>query len=173
MIDEQPSEQKGAVCTGFHYGEYDEWSPCICPKCKGYLPENFPTTEGIQFQCKKCSTVLEIIIKVDKEEKEEYEKSFEPGEEIPEYDPTEGDYWGGRICIVPENLITIKKIDYAELRKTRPKSKRRTGEWAYGLGFSRAVWTDKEGDYIKINGTRLSIGDSRIKIITSDKNAEH
>jgi len=162
-------------CTIFSTGDYDgdEWVPCRCPKCKGYLPQDFPDEEGIQFQCRRCGTILEIILDPPEPEEVEwwneqhsgiiYELGLEP---IPEYEP---EYNSGRICVVPDYAVRIEKVDYKALRKTLPSRKHATDGWAYGLGFSRRVWRDKVGEFIMINGERLGIGDSRISIVETGK----
>ena len=149
----------GEYCTDFSWGDYDydEWSPGTCPKCKGFLPKDFPNEEGVQFQCKKCGAVLEIV--KDPDEVEEDMKELDP-----DWEPT---FWSGRICLVPDYAVKIEKVDFNELRKNRPIRKHMTPDWAYGLGFSRRVWKDKDGEFITINGERLNLGDNRISIITS------
>ncbi len=163
---------RGEYCTRFVEGECDEWCPCRCPECGGYLPGDFIVDEGVQFQCHSCGAVLEIIydppdpelVEIWKEEHSGilYEMGFLP---VPEYKASFSP--GGRICVVPNYAVKIERVDYKALRKDRPPRKHATEMWALGLGFSRRVWRDKNGEFITINGERLNIGDNRISVITT------
>ena len=59
-------------CTGVVYGgEWDYDRPhrnfCRCPKCKGFLPQDFPIDKP--FTCKKCGTEL-MVFEVQEEEED-------------------------------------------------------------------------------------------------------
>lgn len=85
---------------------------------------------------------------------------------IPEY---EAEFQDGRICLVPDYAVKIEKVDYKSLRKVFPPRRHVTDRWAYGEGFTRRVWRDKAGEFIMINGERISVNDLRIYLFTTDK----
>jgi hypothetical protein len=93
-------------CTGFVLGDWtEEWAryhPCHCPKCGGFLPSSFPT-DGKQFTCKKCGSVLETIPNSPDDEfvKELEEDGFEQWE----IDEMTMENYGGRICLVPDYAV--------------------------------------------------------------------
>lgn len=129
---------------------------CTCPKCKGFLPYDFPI--GKQFQCRKCGAVLETI-------------SHNPYlDEDDEEEDTSKDYeYGGKICLVPEYAIKIEVIDYKELQKHNPKRpKKKTGRWAMGNGFSRMIWVRNGIEFIEIGHEVLQIADPRILMIQDE-----
>lgn len=62
-------------CTKYVMDEprYEEnWmNLCRCPKCKGWLPREFPDDKP--FKCKKCGTELMTFPEVDEETNKELE----------------------------------------------------------------------------------------------------
>ena len=147
---------KPESCTRFIRNYEEDLRPCRCPSCKGFLPRDFPL--GSQFQCRRCGAVLETLPSKLEEPEEEEDTDYE---------------WGGRICLVPPDCITIEV--QALPMKPRYNRKTKTKKWAMGDGFSRRVWRDREGEFIEIGPERLQINDSRIILITEnplDKEAE-
>ena len=133
-------------CTIFGSGEgYDGegWIPCRCPRCNGFLPQDFPI--GRQFQCRKCGAVLETL--------PEYDPELDDDEQDEEME------FGGMICKVPDYAVKIEIRKYPRTPRIR---KHRTDRWALGIGFSRLVWKDKNGEFILISGERISVEDPRI-----------
>lgn len=172
------SSEEGAHCTNFTVDDYYNESTRYhyrCPGCKGFLPDDFPTRSGDQFQCKKCGAVLEIIRDPpDEDELETWKDSFEDGivyqlglEPIPEYDEEdqeESGYFTGRICIVPENLINIKVRDYKALRAARPAKKRATDLRVIGYNFTRRVWRDRDGYFFDAEHGRVNIDPTKTEV---------
>jgi len=129
---------------------------CTCPKCKGFLPRDFPIAK--QFQCRKCGAVLETI-------------PHNPyADEDDDLEDTSEDYeYGGKICLVPDYAIKMAVIDYKELQKNNPKNpKKQTGKWALGEGFSRMIWIRNGIKFIQIGHETLQIADPRILLIQSE-----
>ncbi len=151
-------------CTQFMFdGDPEEWRPCTCPVCKGFLPAHFPLDR--QFLCNKCGAVLKTYPSLD-----EYMSWDQFLFDVQE------DRWGGRICLVPELAIKIS-VEMPPPRSPRRRRKK-TEKWAWGgglfgpqekagnySGFSRRVWRDKDGEFIEVEGERLDITDSRIHLI--------
>ncbi|MHA1286050.1 MAG: hypothetical protein ACTSPB_01480 [Candidatus Thorarchaeota archaeon] len=145
------SEPSGEYCTRYVTYDYDHpWNPCRCPNCGSFLPSSFPMDKP--FNCPKCGEVLEIIPDVDKVTGKE-------------------DHYKGRICMKPDHLKTEEEKEeqrrYMEWKRSNPRPKRRkkTDKWAMGEGFARRVWVGADGEFIKINGERVSIEDERILLI--------
>lgn len=138
-------------CTLFASGDcYEEWIPCRCPNCKGFLPGHFPLSG--QFQCKKCGAVLETLPNSDPDlDEDEQDSDME---------------FGGMICKVPDYAVKIEIKKYPRPPRIR---KHRTDRWALGIGFSRLVWKDREGKFITIAGERIYLDDPRILKITDKK----
>ena len=139
-------------CTIFvsdeSYG--DVWTPCLCPICRGFLPKDFPI--GRQFQCRKCGAVLETLPTSDpdlNDDEQDDEMEF-----------------GGMICKVPDYSVKIAIRKYPRPARIR---KHRTDRWALGIGFSRLVWKDKNGEFILMDGERISLEDPRILKFTDRK----
>jgi len=78
---------------GYDVPTYATLLRCPNPKCRAWLPRDFPV--GSQFKCKKCGSVLETIPNTDNIEEEEEEMD---DDEIYEY-------YGGKICLVPEYAV--------------------------------------------------------------------
>ena len=98
-------------CTQFTFdGDFDEWRPCTCPVCKGFLPANLPLDR--QFLCRKCGAVL---------------KTYPPLDEYMSWNQflfdAQDDRWGGRICLVPELAIKISTMLPPRREKRRRKKK--------------------------------------------------
>lgn len=129
-------------CTEFVVIDCDDWVPCRCPSCKGFLTRDFPL--GKQFQCKKCGSILETLPARPDDPDEEEDTDME---------------WGGRICKVPHYAVKIEVKKYPRAPRNR---KHRTRKWALGEKFSRRVWKDKNGNFINVNGERIELTDSRI-----------
>jgi len=127
-------------CSLFVIDWDNEMRLCRCPSCKGYLPREFPL--GKQFQCMKCGTVLETMPSLveDPDDKEDTEYRY-----------------GGRICVVPEDCITMEVIDVKANRKTKPFLKKTDRMIVTDLGFKRRVWEDRKGLFIKINGKKVRL----------------
>jgi hypothetical protein len=162
----------GAFCSDFMWGDYEQGDKvrlCQCPSCGGFLPRDFNTTEGTQWQCKNCGTVLETI----KNPPEDYEVEahidwythnmgilYSLGlEQIPDCPPSE-EYFSGKICVVPDYAVKMRVVDYAALRKFRPPRKHLTGIKVFGYTLTgsiwiRAVWKDRDGSFINIDGKRI------------------
>jgi len=134
----------GETCTTFIVVEYgEEWSPCRCPACKAFLPRDFPL--GAQFQCRRCGAVLETL----------------PSPTEDPDDPEDIDYeFGGRICVVPKDCITIEVEPITRLAQPRRHATNKVAVTL--LGFERRVWVDSDGEFIKINGVRINLGDPLI-----------
>lgn len=122
--------------------DYDNWTPCRCPSCKGFLIRDFPI--GKQFQCKKCGTVLETLPSRPDDPDEPEDTDME---------------WGGQICKVPDVAVEILVLKYPRPPRKR---KHRTGKWAVGDKFNRRVWKDRDGEFINVAGERVELNDSRI-----------
>ena len=159
--------ESGTYCTDFHWSEdYEpdgQSTPLKCPSCGGWLSgTEMPYEEGKQWQCKKCSSVLEIIKDPpDPDEVEYFMDQFKEGivyqlglEPLPEYEEDEFNF-SGKICVVPANLVTMQTANYAELRKNRPPKKHRTGIRVGGDAWFRSVWKDRNGVFILIDGERI------------------
>ena len=90
-------------CTSFEIGEYPETDLyrilCRCPKCKGWLPQNFPI--GKPFTCKKCGAILETI--PDTTDLEEEEKDLTDDEVYESH--------GGKICLISSQNTSGKRRD--------------------------------------------------------------
>jgi len=140
-----------AQCSLF-VTESEDNRPCTCPKCKGFLPRDFPIAK--QFQCRKCGSVLETI-------------PHNPYADEDDQDDLTEDYeYGGKICIVPEYAVKIPIINYIDLRKQNPnRPKKKTGKWALGEGFSRMIWIRNGIEFIEIGYETLQIADPRILMI--------
>jgi len=69
-------------CIAFITVDEDDAPLLRCPKCKGWLPREFPDV----FNCKKCGERLEVFYDVDPD------------------DPDSEEYQAGRICKMPEHL---------------------------------------------------------------------
>ena len=147
---------KPEICSLFSVSyDENEGGLCRCPKCKGFLPREFPLDN--QFQCRRCGAILETLPSKLDDPDEEEDTDYE---------------WGGRICLVPPERI---KIVVSPTSTIKIRNKRKTNKWAMGDGFSRRVWRDLEGEFIEIGPERLQINDSRIILITEnplDKEAE-
>lgn len=162
---------QGEYCTDFVWGDHegDGISLCRCPHCNGFLSSDFPITEGEQWQCKKCSAVLEVIITGNQEEEEYYYEVFNKGilyqlglEPIPPFDATEGEYFEGKICVVPPKLVKIPTQDFAALRKERGPRRKNTHRKVFMGKVLRTVWRDTKGEYIEIGDMRISADDPRL-----------
>lgn len=130
-------------CTSYVVIDYDDYVPCRCPQCKGFLPRDFPT-DG-QFLCRKCGAVLEVL-----------------PEEDEEFDEEE---WGGKICLVPDYAVNIS----TELPpKPKREIRKKTNRWALGAGFSRRVWRYRNEEFIMIDGERIELDDPRIVNVIED-----
>lgn len=139
----------GEACTRFvTWYDEDDLRRCRCPACKGFLPRGFPLS--LQFQCRKCGAVLETLPSIVEDPDDEEDRDYE---------------FGGRICLVPSDCVTIQVVPVERVRRVRT---RKTNKWAMGDGFARRVWIDKQGDHINIDGERIEITDPRIKMITED-----
>ena len=137
-----------SLCSTFSYYYEDDWRPCTCPACKGFLPHDMPLDK--QFLCKKCGKVLKTMPPLD--------EWMSWDQVLFDFDPNDYKH-GGRICVVPEAAITIS----TELPPKRPRThKKGTDLWATGIGFSRRVWEDRGGRFINIDGERIDIHDPRI-----------
>jgi hypothetical protein len=119
--------------------------------------------------------VLETVLDIDPDEEREYYEQFDDGilyqlglEQIPLFDPSEGDWYNGRICLVPEYAVRIEVVDYKELRKGRPKRKKKTEKMAYGLNFARRVWRDDKGEFIDLLGERIALDNPMVKVVSPD-----
>lgn len=130
----------------------EEWNPCRCPQCKGFLPAHFPINE--QFLCRKCGSVLETLPSLVEYSDDEEDLDYK---------------YGGRICLVPEVAITI---DTTLPPKPKRHHKKRTNMWAIGRAFSRRVWEDHDGQFIEIYPERIELTDSRILQIVEDQPSE-
>ena len=142
------SEQK--ACTNFTIIDYDDWDPCRCPECKGFLPKDFPI--GGQFLCRKCGSVLETLPSPvdDSDEDEDSDMEF-----------------GGIICKVPDYAI---KISTELSPKALRHRKKKTNKWAMGVGFARRVWKDKGGEFVEVYPERIELDDSRIlQVVEGEK----
>jgi len=144
------SEERPTFCTSFIANEDWDWIPCRCPACNGFLPRDFPL-HG-QFQCKKCSSVLECMPNSDPDlEDDEQDDDME---------------FGGRICLVPEGSITMEVVDYKERRKKRGRvRKHKTNKWATVLGFTRRVWSRNGVEFIEVNGESIPLTDKRVLMV--------
>ena len=97
-------------CSGFMVGDsFDEWTPCHCPKCGGFLPQYFPT-DGSQFKCKKCGAILETIPNmqdaVENGMLEDLKEDIEEGEwNQDDIDEAVMEGYGGKICLVPDYAV--------------------------------------------------------------------
>lgn len=136
----------------------EDWTPCHCPKCGGFLPGDlcgYPLEEGKQFQCKRCNAVLELIFnKEDEDEEYTYTGS-------------------GRICLVPPDAIKIQVVDYKALREQKPRNSiQATTKWALGVGFSRRVWRNRDQEYITVDGEQINLDDPRILLVTIKSKGE-
>lgn len=135
-------------CTNFTTIDYNDWTPCRCPACKGFLPKDFPM--GKQFLCKKCGAVLETLPTIP---------------EDPDMDEDTDYEWGGRICLVPEVAVKIS----TELPPRQPRHrKKKTNKWAMGIGFARRIWKDKAGEFVEVGPERIELNDSRILQVVED-----
>ena len=142
----------GQQCSLFGEGcDMEDWTPCHCPKCGGFLPADlcgYPLEEGKQFQCKRCNAVLELIF------------NEETGET-------------GRICLVPPDAIKISVTDYKALREQNPRNSiQATTKWALGVGFSRRVWRNGDQEYITVDGEQINLDDPRILLVTIKSKGE-
>ncbi len=139
-------------CSTFTFdGDPEEHRPCRCPTCKAFLPGRFPLDK--QFLCRKCGAVLTVYPSLY-EYMRWHEFLFDSSlHEI---------RFGGRICVVPELAITISTVLPPRIPKTH---KKKTELWAMGEGFSRRVWTDKEGQFIEVGSERMGLEDERIHLI--------
>ena len=142
-------------CTEFIVmDDPDEWAPCRCPKCKGFLPKDFPM--GKQFVCRRCGAVLETL-----------------PNPIDDPDiPAEDTYYefGGRICLVPSYAV---KIDATLPPKPKRHRRAKTNLWAMGKGFSRRVWEDHKGRrFIIVYPERIELGDPRIIAVKEDEGTD-
>ncbi len=93
-------------CVEFAIGEgYDgyekSWEHLMrCPKCGGWLPSDFPV--GKQFVCKKCGSTLETLPSIPETYTQPNGKIFT--------EPEDTDYdWGGRFCVVPDDIVKRAK----------------------------------------------------------------
>lgn len=90
---------KKMKCTTFINDDYEDRpvheTLCRCPKCKGFLPRNFPL--GKQFRCKKCGIILETIPSNPYADEDDIEDDSDDYE------------YGGKICIVPDYTIKGEK----------------------------------------------------------------
>ena len=131
-------------CTDFGIweGPEEEWTPCRCPACKGFLPKDFPL--GPQFQCRKCGTVLETLPSRPENPNDEEDTDME---------------FGGRICPVPGYAVKIETEKFPRPPRDR---KHFTNMWARGEKFTRRVWTDKKGEFINVAGERIELTDPQI-----------
>ncbi len=132
------------VCNGSM--SEDDWVPCRCPKCNGFLPRDFSL--GKQFQCRRCGAVLETLPSLVGKMGLDPETEGDPDME-----------WGGRICFVPGYAVKIETEKFPRPPRDR---KHFTDRWARGDGFSRRVWRDKKGEFINVAGERLELTDPRI-----------
>ena len=72
-----------------------------CPNCKGWLPRDFPLEES--FVCKKCGSTLETLPSIP--------ETFTNLKGEKETEPEDTDYeWGGRLCIVPEDVVKRMEV---------------------------------------------------------------
>ncbi len=138
-----------SMCAAFSIGDEDWhdkdhlWKSLMrCPECSGWLPRYFPI--GEQFHCKRCGAVLETL--PDEDEDPDMEQS-------------------GRLCIVPEEAITI--APFIPLRRVKTKVKKTT-RIAMGLCFVRRVWRDRDQFFINVNGERIYLDDVRIDRIIEE-----
>lgn len=130
-------------------GDTDDLDLCRCPKCKGFLPRNFPL--GGQFLCKKCGTVLETIPSNVEDPDEEEGSDYE---------------FGGRICLVPDYAV---KIDRTLPPKVKTPVKKKTSLRAVGRAFFRRVWEDGDGKrYVEFYPDKVELTDPRILKIIED-----
>lgn len=87
-------------CAEFTTDDYDPketWMRLMrCPNCGGWLPEDWPI--GKSFKCKKCGSTLETLPSIPDTYKQPDGKIFT--------EPEDTDYeWGGRLCVVPEDIV--------------------------------------------------------------------
>jgi len=83
-------------CSTFVYGydesDYDPRALPRCPKCKGFLPKDFPL--GKPFKCNKCGAKLETI--PNTESLEDEDKELDDSEVY--------EHYGGKICEIPNTI---------------------------------------------------------------------
>lgn len=148
LMTEEIEETK-VSCTNFTIIDYDDWTPCRCPECGGFLPKDFPM--GEQFLCRRCGAVLETLpspVEEDDEEDTDYER-------------------GGRICLVPDYAI---KISTELPPKPLRQRKKKTDKWAMGVGFARRVWKDEKGEFVEVYPERIGLDDPRIlQVVEGEK----
>ena len=67
-----------------------------CPKCKGWLPSNFPI--GRSFVCRKCGSTLETLPSIP--------ETWTDREGRKHTDEEDTDYeFGGRLCVIPGDVV--------------------------------------------------------------------